>query len=360
MPQYLEAAERVLRSGRYINGPEVSAFEKDLAETTGVGYSIAVSTGLDALRLIFRAYIELGRLKPGDEVIIPANTFIATFLAVTHCGLTAVAADIDPTYSCLDLNKLPITPNTRAIIPVHLYGNICWEHRIMSELSKKGILIIEDNAQAIGARSSTPGLKGSFTTGSLGDAAAISFYPAKNIGAFGDAGAALTDDKLLADKIRELANYGAHEKYQHSSCGFNCRMDELQAALLRLKLTNLKNINDQRRTAAEAYDRLIINPNVIKPTIARDGSLQTWHQYVVRHPRRNALRQYLADNGVGTEIHYPVPCHLQKCYSDNPLLKTYTSLEVSEKLATEILSIPIADISLQEIQIISHLINIHK
>ena len=356
MEELVEAAGRVLRSGRYINGEEVSAFEREQGAQCGVSYCVAVSTGLDALRLIFRAYMELGRLREGDEVIIPANTFIATFLAVADCGLKPVAADVEESGFCLDFERLPLSQRTRAVIPVHLFGNPCWDADVFDSLRSRGILIIEDNAQAIGACAAHEGFNGSRLTGNLGDAAAISYYPAKNIGACGDAGAVLTNDHLLADTVRMLANYGAKEKYYHELSGFNCRMDELQAAFLRIKLRRLEEVSAERNRRARLYDALITNPDVVKPLIFDDGRRQVWHQYVVRHPHRDELRKYLLGNGVSTEIHYPVPCHRQQC----PASAQDVSLPVAERLASRILSLPVADPTDEEIHRISELINSFK
>lgn len=358
MPELEEAALRVLHSGRYVGGQEVADFEKLLALNCGSAHCVAVSNGLDALRLILKGYIDLGRLKPGDEVILPANTFIATALAVTECGLTAVVADVDADTFCLDLTRLPLSDKTRALIPVHLYGNPCWDSSLFTQLHDREILIIEDNAQAIGAITAEPGLNGGYATGNLGDAAAISFYPAKNVGAFGDAGAVMTNDDSLASTVRMLSNYGSSRKYSHELCGGNCRMDVIQAALLSVKLPHLEEIVARRNEIARLYSCLIKNPEVRTPQIFTDGSVQVWHQYVVRHSRRDELRQYLSDSGVGTEIHYPVPVHMQPCYSNHPLIKVpEEGLPVAEKLAKEILSLPIADVSIQDVETISDYIN---
>lgn len=357
MEAYLAAAGRVIRSGRYINGPEVKGFEDLLRAKTGASHCIAVSNGLDALRLILEGYKAMGRLKEGDEVIVPANTFIATFLAVTGCGLKAVAADVEEDSFCIDMHRLPVSEATKAVIVVHLFGNPCWNAGIMKTLRKRGILVIEDNAQAIGAEAMGAGWHGNNSTGNLGDAAAISFYPAKNVGAFGDAGAVLTNDALLAESVRKLANYGSTEKYRHEICGFNCRMDELQAAMLSEKLSRIEAITQRRRHAAGLYDACITNPEVIKPKIMTDGSKQVWHQYVVRHRRRDAFRDCLKEHGIGTEIHYPVACHLQPCYKNHPLFKTDGDLPVAEMLASEILSLPIADVTDEEIKYIADTIN---
>lgn len=356
MEAYVEAATDVLRSGRYLHGERVRRFESLLAESCGARHCIAVSNGLDALRLIFSAYITLGRLKKGDEVIIPANTFIATFLAVTSCGLNAVACDVSEKDFCIDFSRIPLTPCTRAIVPVHLYGNPCWNREFFDMAREKGILVVEDNAQAIGAESAEEGFHGSFLTGHLGDAAAISFYPAKNIGAFGDAGAVLTDDDELASTVRMLSNYGSREKYVHEAAGFNCRMDELQAALLTLKLEKMDAVNLRRRQCAALYDSLIQNPGIVKPRIYPDRR-QVWHQYVVRTDRRDRLRSFLEEKGVATEIHYPVPCHLQNCYRGSDSLIVPSPLPEAERLAGEILSLPIANVSDEEIRYIADIIN---
>lgn len=356
MEAYVKAATDVLRSGRYINGREVSRFERALALTCNAPFAVAVSTGLDALRLILLGYIRLGRLKPGDEVIVPANTFIATFLAVTSCGLVAVAADVREDDFCLDFSRLPLSEKTRAIITVHLYGNPCWNREVLEDAHERGILVIEDDAQAIGAEAHEPGLYGSRLTGVLGDAAAISFYPAKNVGAFGDAGAVITHDPRLSRTVRMLANYGSEEKYRHTLCGFNCRMDEIQAALLGVKLRKLDDISAARRKKAELYDRLITNPEVKKPRIFADRR-QVWHQYVVRHHRRDALRKALLEAGIGTEIHYPIPCHLQECYSGSDMIRVPETPIAAERLAREILSLPIADATEEEIRYISDSVN---
>ena len=356
MEDLAAAAGRVIRSGRYINGPEVAEFERELADIVGVRHCVAVSTGLDALRLILRAYIHLGRLQPGDEVVVPANTFIATFLAVTDCGLTAVAADVDPSTFCLDFSRLPVSGKTKAVIAVHLYGHPCLDETTVSSLHERSLLVIEDAAQAIGA--SADGLM----AGAIADAAAFSFYPAKNIGALGDAGAVTTDDEALVYTVRKLANYGSMVKYSHELCGLNCRMDELQAALLMVKLPHTAEITDARNRRAALYSRLIVNPDVTLPSFPREGMVSAWHQYVICHPRRDDLRRYLASHGVGTEIHYPVPCHRQPCYAPSHLLlKTAPEgLPMAESLASRILSLPIADVSPEDINVIANLINDFK
>ena len=357
MEQLVRSAEAVLRSGRYINGPRLEEFEGRMEHLFQADFCIGVSTGLDALRLILTACKTLGRLHDGDEVIVPANTFIATFLAVTGCGLTAVAADVVEATFCLDYDRLPVTPRTKAVIPVHLYGRVCLDAASARRLKEKGLIIIEDCAQAIGARAENPVLNRSVMAGGLADAAAISFYPAKNIGAFGDAGAVLTDDPELAAAVRRLANYGSDEKYIHKLCGFNCRLDELQAALLLVKLDDTISESVRRRERARLYNSLISDGELTLPAIPDYEESHVWHQYVVRHPQRDLLRRYLADNGIGTEIHYPVPCHLQPCYRNHPQLKIYEQPVVAERLAGEILSLPIANVSDEDIRFIADTIN---
>lgn len=352
-PEIEAAVVDVIRSGRYLNGPQTEALEQEIARCCGTSLCVAVSTGLDALRLIFRAYIENGILRPGDEVIVPDNTFIATFLAVSDAGLRPVAAEPSPLTRNLDLDHLPLSPATRAIVPVHLYGTPCWNPEIMHQLRQRGIIVVEDNAQAIGARAADPGFSGSCSTGSLGDAAAISFYPAKNIGAMGDAGAVTTSDQQLATTIRELANYGSLKKYNHRLRGFNCRMDEMQAAILRIRLRRLEEVIRHRAEIAAIYDSAITNPEITRPVV--DPALrQVWHQYVILSTRRDELRDYLDARGIGTEIHYPVPAHLQPCYADTPLGGPFP---VAERLAAESLSLPIANISKEEALIVADAIN---
>lgn len=342
------AADRVITSGRYLQGIETELFEKELATLIGVKRSIGCGNGLDALRLIFRAYIELGHLKPGDEVIVPANTFIATVLPLTDLGLKPKLMNPDASTYCLDLRNVlaNVTPKTRAVAIVHLYGTPTWDESAAEELRSRGILIIEDNAQAIGA--SWHGR----ATGSLGDASAISFYPAKNIGALGDAGAVCSNDEQLIETISALHNYGSHERYIYQYCGYNSRIDELQAAFLRIKLRHLESTTQQRNAAAAAYNREINHREIIKPTIVED-TIQAWHQYVIRCSRRDELQSYLAGQGVGTMVHYPVAIHKQPCYS-----QTFNNeYSLSEELSHEILSLPIANISASQACEIAQIIN---
>ena len=235
------AACRVIDSGRYVGGPENEAFEKELADATGTAFAIGVSNGLDALRLIFKAYIALGRLNPGDEVLVPANTYIASVLAITDSGLSPVFVEPDPTTLNLDTSLIEqaVTPHTRAILTVHLYGRACYDRAMAEAAHKHGLIIVEDNAQAIGADAEYRSPHGTTRTGSLGDAAAFSFYPTKNIGALGDAGAVTTSDPDLASAVRALANYGSTSRYHNVYEGYNCRLDPIQAAFLRAKLPHI-------------------------------------------------------------------------------------------------------------------------
>ncbi|MBD5313896.1 MAG: DegT/DnrJ/EryC1/StrS family aminotransferase [Bacteroides sp.] len=335
------AAERVIRSGRYIGGPEVEALEADLCAMTGTTYAIGVSNGLDALRLILRAYKEMGVMKDGDEVIYPANTYIASVLAITDNGLTPVPVDIDERTMNLDTSLLEsvVTDRTRAIMTVHLYGRVAWDERLVETARRHGLKIIEDCAQALGARTLADGLHGSHHAGALGDAAAISFYPTKNIGALGDAGAVLTHDEELARTVRALANYGADRRYHNIYCGLNCRLDPIQAAMLRVKLPHIADENADRFARALAYGRAIDRQDIILPVMSREVNDHVWHQYVIRVPatKRESFMSRLAEQGIGTDIHYAVPPHRQPCYSSMP----HGPLPVTDRLAGEIVSLPI-------------------
>lgn len=337
--ELIEAVNRVIRSGWYINGENVKAFEQEFAEYNHSKHVVAVSNGLDALRLIIRAYIELGIFKPGEEVIVPANTYIATVLAITDNGLVPVFVEPDASTMNLDISLIEryITDHTCAILPVHLYGTPCWSGAMNGIAQKYGLKIIEDNAQAIGAQASVAGINGSTITGSLGHAAGISFYPTKNLGALGDAGAVTTNEAYLADAVRALANYGSRQRYHNIYRGLNCRMDEIQAAILRVKLKYVDAENRRRSYIAEIYDSNISNDKVTKPAIL-SGCRQVWHQYVIQVENRDAFRQYMLENGVGTDVLYPVPPHLQPCYSvykDN-------HCPITERLANVVVSLPIS------------------
>ena len=329
---------RVLADGRYIGGNEVEAFERELAAFTGTRHAVGTSNGLDAIRLILRAYMEMGRLKAGDEVIVPSNTFIASVLPVTDCGLTPRFAEPDPSTHNLDPEAVEaaIGPRTRAVITVHLYGRISYSERLAETAKKHGLLLIEDSAQAIGAISAVAGPGGSRRAGALGDAAAFSFYPTKNTGALGDAGAVTTDDDELARTVRMLRNYGSERSYHHEMSGLNCRLDSIQAAILREKLPMTDAENAARRATAAVYGSEIRNSHVILP--ADTGSDCVWHQYVVRVADRDGFRRFLLDRGVETSVHYPVPPHRQPCYKDYAGL----ALPVADRLASEVVSLPIA------------------
>lgn len=326
--QQLDAAyHRVTNSGWFIMGPELEAFEAEFSSFCEVKHCIGVGNGLEALHLLLRAY----GIGPGDEVIVPSNTFIATWLAVTECG--AIPVPVEPSIDTHNIDPSlivnAINSRTRAIIPVHLYGLPADMDPINALAAKHGLIVIEDAAQSQGAR-----YKGR-RTGSLGHAAATSFYPGKNLGALGDGGAVLTNDDAIADKIKRLRNYGSKLKYEHEVVGCNSRLDEIQAAFLRVKLTLLDEWNAKRREIAAHYSRVLTNANIVLPFVS-DFAEPVWHLYVIRSKRRDALKTYLELKGVSTVIHYPIPPHQQKCYRD---FQEY-NLPVADKLAGEVLSLP--------------------
>lgn len=349
------AACEVIERGRYLHSEQTQLLEQEIARTCQVEHCVGVSNGLDALRLILRAYKEMGMMHDGDEVIVQANTYIASVLAISDNNLVPVLCDPREDTFNLDSSLLEglITPRTRAVMPVHLYGTPCCDNTLLDVARRHGLLIIEDNAQAIGALSDTAGINGTRATGGLGDAAGISFYPTKNLGALGDGGAVVTNDRRLAETVRALANYGSDRRYHNIYRGYNCRLDEIQAAMLRVKLRHLEEENDQRNAVARAYNESIDNPRVKAPAIFA-SMRQTWHQYVVRAVERDAFMQYLADNGVGSDIHYATPSHMQPCYSDLP----HVPLPVTERLAAEVVSLPIATpITVDDARAIAHIIN---
>lgn len=326
----LDAAyKRVMDSGLFIAGPELDAFEFEFARYCDVQHCVGVGNGLDAIHLLLRAY----GVGPGDEVLVPSNTFIATWLAVTQCGATPVPVEplaathnIDPR-----LLEAHITTRTRAIIPVHLYGQPADMDPINAVAEKHKLVVIEDAAQAQGAR-----YKGC-RVGSLGHAAATSFYPGKNLGALGDGGGVLTSDEHIAAKVRQLRNYGSKVKYQHQVQGYNSRLDEMQAAFLRVKLSALDAWNVRRRQIASTYSTCIKNMQVTTP-ITPDFAEPVWHLYVLRTPKRNQLRDAMQALGVGTVIHYPIPPHLQPCYTEF----AQSDLPLATLLANEVLSLPMS------------------
>jgi dTDP-4-amino-4,6-dideoxygalactose transaminase len=324
------AFSRVLHSGWYVLGSELKAFEREFATYCEVEHAIGVSNGLDALHLILCAY----GIGPGDEVIVPSNTYIATWLAVTYVGARPIPVEPDIATYNLDPGKVrdAITPRTKAIIAVHLYGHPADMDPIMRLAEEHGLKVIEDAAQAHGAR-----YKGR-RVGGLGNAAGFSFYPGKNLGALGDGGAITTNDSGLADKVRVLQNYGSRVKYHNEVKGYNCRLDELQAAILRTKLPSLDAENARRSEIAACYSHNLKNLDLLLPT-ARPALDPVWHLYVVRTQRRSALQSALADAGIGTMIHYPIPPHLQPAYAD--LGYRDGAFPISEKIHNEVLSLPI-------------------
>lgn len=327
----IEAAmRRVLHSGWYVLGKEVDAFEKAYAAYCGTRHAIGVANGLDAIFLILKAY----GIGPGDEVIVPSNTYIATWLAASHCGATPVPVEpVEGTYN-LDPARVAaaITPRTRAIIPVHLYGQSADMDPLMALAREHNLKVIEDGAQAHGA------LYHGRKVGSLGHAAAFSFYPGKNLGALGDGGAITTDDDDLAQKLRTLRNYGSQKKYHNEVPGFNSRLDELQAAVLSVKLTTLDQFNQKRREIAAIYLRELDGiPGLVLPQVA-EWAESAWHLFVIRHPQRDLLAQKLAAAGVGTVIHYPLPPHLQPAYAE--LGYQAGQFPIAEIIHDEVLSLP--------------------
>lgn len=332
--ELVAAAVRVIDSGWYIHGPEHQAFEKEFAEFCGGRDCIGVANGLDALILILRAFKELGRLKEGDEVIVPANTYIASILAITENRLTPVLVEPDPKSFNLDPTRLAaaLTSRTRAILPVHLYGQVADMPAICAFAQQHGLLVIEDAAQAHGAV--LDGKK----AGTWGDAAGFSFYPGKNLGALGDGGAVLTGDAVLAKTIRALRNYGSHVKYHNLHQGPNSRLDEIQAAFLRVRLRYLESENARRRIVAKRYLKEINNPLVSLPAIIVGDAGHVWHLFVVRVLEREVFMGHLAAQGVQTVIHYPIPPHRQQCYPQLHQL----SLPITEAIHREVVSLPIS------------------
>jgi dTDP-4-amino-4,6-dideoxygalactose transaminase len=325
-----DAFRRVVNSGWYIQGKELEAFESEFAEYCKVEHCVGVGNGLDAIHLLLAAY----GVGPGDEVIVPSNTFIATWLAVTRCGATPVAAEPNPDSFNIDPQAIEaaITPRTVAIIPVHLFGQPADMDAINSIASRHKLLVIEDAAQSQGAQ-----YRGR-PSGSLGNAAATSFYPGKNLGALGDGGAVMTSDSAIARKVKQLRNYGSPVKYQHDSLGYNSRLDELQAAFLRIKLRELDSVNARRREIAQCYTEALA-ASEIRPPHVPTWADPVWHLYVVRTARRDQLQEHLKLNGVETMVHYPIPPHRQKCYADT---LSDNAQPIAEKLAGEILSLPIS------------------
>ena len=319
----------VLSRCDFVLGGEVEAFEDELAEFCGVGHCVGVDSGTSALELALRA-VGVG---PGDEVITAANTFIATAFAISHCGALPVLVDADPDTLCIDVDAVEaaVTERTSAVVPVHLYGHPADMDALARVAVRHGLRVVEDACQAHGAR------HGGRRTGSLGDVAAFSFYPGKNLGCYGDGGAVTTDDPGIADAVRTMRNYGQRRKHHHETLGFNRRLDTLQAAVLRVKLRHLDDWNALRRRHAAAYGEALAGAGVELPPPG-DGVEHVWHLYVVRHPERDAIAAALADAGIATGVHYPVPIHLQPAYADLGL--GAGTFPVAERAADRLLSLP--------------------
>ena len=329
--ELIEACTRVIDSGWYISGNELSQFEQEFATYCGSAHCIGVANGLDALILTLRAWLELGRLQPGDEIIVPANTYIASILAISANGLTPVL--VEPDAASFNLSpanaRAAITAKTRAILPVHLYGQLADMPAIMALAREHGLLVLEDAAQAHGA--AIAGKR----AGSWGDAAGFSFYPGKNLGALGDAGAITTQDSELAQTLHALRNYGSHEKYKNLFKGVNSRLDAIQAAMLRVKLSKLELETQHRRSIAAIYLQNIHHPAVQLPQVASPEQ-HVWHLFVIRTGQRTALQQHLAAQGIQTLIHYPIPPHQQQAYAE----WNAQSYPLTEAMHQEVLSLP--------------------
>lgn len=344
-----QAVDSVIDSGWYLQGNANKQFESDYAQYIGTNYCVGVANGLDALIWIYRAYIEMGVMQPGDEVIVPANTYIASILAITENGLRPVLVEPDITTLEIDdkLIEQAITPRTKSILIVHLYGRCAYTEKIGELCRKYNLKLVEDNAQAHGCR-----YRGK-RTGSIGDAAGHSFYPGKNLGAFGDGGAVTTNDEKLATCVRTLANYGSQKKYVFQYCGRNSRLDEIQAAILDVKLRHLDEDNSRRQHVAKYYYEHINNPLITMPTRLSDEN-NVYHIFPVLCPERDRLQQYLTENGIQTLIHYPIPPHKQECYKEWNAM----SLPVTEQIHQQELSIPISQIlSDDDIQQITSILN---
>jgi dTDP-4-amino-4,6-dideoxygalactose transaminase len=340
-----EAALRVIDSGWYLQGKENEAFERNYADYIGTKYCIGCANGLDALIWIYRAYVELGGMQPGDEVIVPANTYIASILAITENGLTPVLIEPNPDTLEIDDSRIEaaITSRTKSILLVHLYGRLAMTDKIADLCKKHDLKLVEDNAQAHGCKYNGK------RTGSIGDAAGHSFYPGKNLGALGDGGAVTTNDENLAKAIRALANYGSQKKYVFKYSGRNSRLDEIQAAILDVKLRHLDEDIRLRQQVADFYYEHISNPLVTLPKrLPHDENVYHLFPILVKKGKRDALHDYLAENGVGTVIHYPIAPHKQECYANEAWNTPQLSLPITENLADEELSLPMSPCLTQE------------
>lgn len=346
------AVNRVVDSGWYLQGAENQRFEQNYAQYIGTRHAIGCANGLDALIWIFRAYIEMGVMAPGDEIIVPANTYIASILAITENGLVPVLVEPRLDTYQIDENEIEaaITPRTKGVLIVHLYGQCAYTDKIGEICKRHGLKLIEDNAQSHGCRFNGK------RTGSLGDAAGHSFYPGKNLGAFGDAGAVTTDDDALTETIRTLANYGSSKKYVFKYTGRNSRLDEIQAAVLDVKLSHLEEDIAARKDVARYYIEHIHNPRIVLPTI-EDWDANVFHIFPVRCVERDRLQQYLAQRDIQTIIHYPIPPHKQECYKEwNEL-----TLPITEKIHNEELSLPMSPVMTEkEIKEVVEAINYFK
>ena len=344
-----DAVRRVVESGWYLQGEENAAFEQAYASFIGTRHAVAVANGLDALILMLRGYMELGQMEKGDEVIVPANTYIATILSISENGLVPVL--VEPRLDTLEMDpdaiEAHITPRTRAILMVHLYGRCAYTEKIGEICRKYGLKLLEDNAQAHGCRFAAR------RTGSLGDAAAHSFYPGKNLGALGDAGAVTTDDEDLARIVRTLANYGSSKKYVFPYKGRNSRLDEVHAAVLSVKLKYLDEDNRKRSEGAAYYYQQLRHPLVQLPRWMEPES-NVYHIFPVLCPKRDALQQYLKENGVQTLIHYPIPPHKQACYKE----WNQRVYPITEQIHAEELSLPLSQVMTQEqLETVASLVN---
>jgi len=347
--ELIDACTRVIDSGWYIQGNEYNEFEKEFAQYCGAKYAIGVANGLDALILILRAYKELGIMNDGDEVIVPSNTYIASILAISQNNLVPVLVEPDINTYLIDWAKIEekITSKTKAILPVHLYGQTCEMDKINEIAKKYNLKVIEDSAQSHGA------YFGDKRSGNLGDASGFSFYPGKNLGALGDGGAVTTNDEELANTIKALGNYGSHKKYENLYKGTNSRLDEMQAAMLRVKLRYLDNEVEKRREIANYYLENIKNENIVLP-IVRANNNHVWHLFVIRTNKRDELQKYLLDNGIQTLIHYPLPPHKQNAYKE----WNNESYEISEQIHDEVMSLPISGVqSLEDTMKIVEVLN---
>ena len=334
-----EAANRVIESGWYLMGKELEAFEQNYATFCETKYCLGVANGLDALRLIFKAYIELGQLQVGDEVIVPANTYIASVLAISDNGLVPVFVEPNEHTFNLDstLIEEALTPKTKAILTVHLYGQIAIDDQLLAICKEHDLKLIEDGAQSHGAK-----WKGK-VSGAIGDAGGHSFYPGKNLGALGDAGAVTTNDEQLAKAIVAIRNYGSHKKYENVYKGLNSRLDELQAAFLNVKLKYIQDDIDARRKVANYYLDTIKNTAVKLPEVL-DNEGHVWHLFVIRTSNREELQNYLTNNGIQTLIHYPIPPHKQVAYEEYNNM----NLPITESIHKEVLSLPLSAVMTNE------------